>query len=41
MQPRENQRDKTVKNPSQAFNLLLQQNFISTLIFFQKAREKK
>lgn len=34
----EKQRDRTVKNPSEAFNLLLQQNFISTLIFFQKAK---
>lgn len=30
------QRDRTVKNPSEAFNLLLQQNFISTLIFFMR-----
>lgn len=37
---RETQRtDRKVKNPSEAFNLLLQQNFISTLIFFM--REKK
>lgn len=39
---REKQRDRTVKNPSEAFNLLLQQNFISTLIFFmrEKGRQK-
>lgn len=34
------ERDRTVKNPSEAFNLLLQQNFISTLIFF-RARERR
>lgn len=32
---REGERDRTVKNPSEAFNLLLQQNFISTLIFLR------
>lgn len=34
------QRDRTVKNPSEAFNLLLQQNFISTLIFFIRKKRK-
>lgn len=33
------QRDRTVKNPSEAFNLLLQQNFISTLIFFMREKQ--
>lgn len=37
---REKQRDRTVKNPSEAFNLLLQQNFISTLIFFKRRKVK-
>lgn len=35
------QRDRTVKNPSEAFNLLLQQNFISTLIFFMREKRRQ